>query len=278
MRSPPPGFLRRPTPDGVVVLRSDLETSLDAIGLFATGGFERLAAAEPLAKGRAETRVLALPARPERAVLRWFRHGGWLGPILGGCFVGSGRARRELIVTARLRAAGAPVPAPLFCVERRRAGPFRELVQATALEPRAVDALVFLASAPAPATLLRACAAAGDAVRRFHDAGGRHPDLHLENLLVRNEADGVAIRIIDLDRARIGAPPSTARRMRELARLARSLTKRGCVAQVGARGIARFFGAYCRDDRALRRALVARFAGARRRLAWHRLGYRLFGP
>jgi hypothetical protein len=46
---------------------------------------------------------------------------------------------------------------------------------------------------------------------------------------------------------------------------------------VGARGCARLLSAYTAGDRELRRALLRRLPRERRRLALHRLGYRLRG-
>lgn len=271
-----PLFVRRHTAYGVVDFQPDFTEALVRVGLFDADGFARLESAEALATGRAQTRVLALPGRTEKAVLRWLRHGGLIGPWLGGAFVGVARPRRELIVNAALRAAGAPVPAPLFCAARRTFGPVVEAVFATVLETQTEDALAFLTSAPADARVLSACAAAGRAVRRFHDAGGRHADLHLKNLLLRERTDGTEVLIVDLDRARANAVPNATRRLREIARLDRSLARRGVRERVGARGIARFFAAYCDGDRMLRRTLVAGFARERRRLAWHAIGYRFF--
>ena len=61
---------------------------------------------------------------------------------------------------------------------------------------------------------------------------------------------------------------------RELMRLLRSLSKRGVAEQVGARGCAAAFGAYCAGDRALRRQLLMSRAWEERRNALHALAYR----
>ncbi|HZO10436.1 MAG TPA: lipopolysaccharide kinase InaA family protein, partial [Myxococcota bacterium] len=145
-------------------------------------------------------------------------------------------------------------------------------------EPRTCDAAAFLASGPAPARVLRAAAAAGRALRRFHDAGGRHPDLHAGNLLLRETAAGATALFVDLDRARCGAPPGPGARFAELARLHRSLEKRGLGGCAGPRARAAFLGAYTGADRALRRALLRHLGRERRRLALHRLGWRLGAP
>jgi tRNA A-37 threonylcarbamoyl transferase component Bud32 len=114
----------------------------------------------------------------------------------------------------------------------------------------------------------------GAALRRFHDAGGRHADLHLKNLLLRETRAGADVVVIDLDRGAAGAAPGVARRARELGRLWRSLLKRGVAAQVGERGVAAFVSAYCAGDRALREALARRLPAERRRAALHALHYR----
>src|SRR5262249_18956366 len=56
----------------------------------------------------------------------------------------------------------------------------------------------------------RAAAAAGRALRRFHDLGGRHRDLHAGNLLLRETEACAEALLVDLDRACCGAPPAAA--------------------------------------------------------------------
>lgn len=145
---------------------------------------------------------------------------------------------------------------------------------ATVFEEDAEDAERFLARAPTGDEVLAAAAAAGAAVRAFHDAGGRHADLHLGNLLLLHRAGVLEARVVDLDKARAGGPPSPTRRMRELARLWRSAEKRGLAGRIGPRGCARFLAAYVRGDRALRRALLARLPRERLRIRLHALGWR----
>jgi Ser/Thr protein kinase RdoA (MazF antagonist) len=145
---------------------------------------------------------------------------------------------------------------------------------ATWWEPGARDARDFLAAGPAPARVARAAAAAGAALRRFHDAGGRHADLHAGNLLLREEASGCTALLADLDRARCGPPPPPSIRLAEMMRLHRSLVKLGLASRVGARGCAAFLLAYTGEDRRLRRALRRHLPGELRRLRLHRAGWR----
>ena len=245
----------------------------DARALLLPGELARRLADASGARGRAVTALLH--ARDGScALLRPVRHGGLLAPLWGERLLGLGRPLRELRVAAELHARGAPVTRPLLVVGARR-GLFWQAALATAYAEGARDGVALLASEPARPRLVRALEAAARAVRRFHDAGGRHPDLHLGNLLFREGERACEALVIDLDGARAGEPPAAARRMRELMRLYRSVAKRGFAARVGARGCARFLSAYCAGDRALRRALLAALPRERLRLARHVVSWRI---
>jgi tRNA A-37 threonylcarbamoyl transferase component Bud32 len=73
-------------------------------------------------------------------------------------------------------------------------------------------------STPPPALL----GAVARAVRRLHDVGLDHRDLHAGNLLVRGPADAPEVVAVDLHRTRIGRPLGEARRVANLAKLVHS--------------------------------------------------------
>ena len=235
--------------------------------------FARALSVETGTRGRTATAFFAL-RDGARVWLRPVRHGGLLAPLWGSNLLGLGRPLRELRVCAALRARGAPVPRALFVVGQRR-GPFWSAVLGTSYERDTRDGLSLLTAGMEPAALAAATRAAARAVRRFHDAGGRHADLHLGNLLFRARDTGFEALVIDLDRGHAGAPPDASRRMRELMRLYRSLVKRGLDARVGARDVARFLHVYCAGDRQLRRALLAALPREWRRIARHRWSWAL---
>jgi 3-deoxy-D-manno-octulosonic acid kinase len=262
----------------VLVVQPEFESTVRALGLLEQGRLAALFADAAGAMGRSPITVLPLPGRGERLALRRLRHGGLFGSLLGSAFLGAGRARRELEVTAELRARGAPVPRPVLAVASRIGGPLWRAALATVFEEAAQDAVAFLSASPSREQVLRACEAAGAAVRRFHDAGGHHPDLHVKNLLVRAGSALPEIIVIDLDRARVAAPPEPAERMAELMRLVRSLVKRGLAAGVGTRGFASFLRGYTGGDRGLRRALLARLPLERTRLRLHALTWKASAP
>ena len=270
----PPGFRCVSVGPVFLVVDPTLEDAARALSLDSPGGVDRHFARGGGARGRGETALVEVPGSTERLVLRRLLHGGVLGPLLGPVFLGMGRPLRELRVTAELRSAGAPVPRPALALGRRMVGPFRSLVVGTYLVPDAVDALHFLESEPDHRRLLRAASAVGRAVRRFHDEGGRHSDLHVKNLLIRERGDTTECIVIDLDKARITPGLTPGERMTQIMRLFRSLLKRGVLEPVGSRGCAQFFGAYCGKDRLLRRALWRRVDRELRKVAIHQLGYR----
>jgi 3-deoxy-D-manno-octulosonic acid kinase len=267
------GFAWSASPRLRVAADAALRPALAEAGLLDVAGVCAHLAAAAGARGRAPLAVVELPGGARRVALRSLRRGGWLGPLLGGALARGGRPFAELAVTARLLAAGAPVPQPLLAIAWRSGAVWRAAL-GTAFLDDAVDAATALAAPPPRRRLLLLLATAGRAVRRFHDVGGSHPDLHVGNLLVRERGGAAEAWIVDLDGARAGALPGPDERMAQLMRLHRSLVKRGLlVAAGGERGSLWFLHAYVAGDRALRRALLARLPAERRRLARHALLY-----
>jgi 3-deoxy-D-manno-octulosonic acid kinase len=266
----PPGFER--STRGACVLVADATLLPDAEALLDEATFEA-AFQQPAGEGRAATALLDLGPGGSRIWLRRLLHGGAVGPLLGRAYFGMRRPLAELDVNQRLRAAGAPVPRPALAWGRRLLGPIFACAVGTYYEEDTCDVLAFLRGGPDRARVLRAADALGRAVRRFHDAGGRHPDLHVKNLLLRERGADYEAIVIDLDRARIGIDATPDERMSQLVRLFRSLLKRGVLRTVGARGCARFLRAYCQDDRRLRRSMWRHLDRELRLVAIHRLRY-----
>jgi len=270
---PPAGFVRQDSGPRSLVVAEEFAAPVADLGLLEPGGLERCFSGRTGAAGRVSTALVALAEPHPRLLVRRLVHGGALGPLLRGAYWGMGRAVEELRVTAVLHRDGAPVPRPALALGRRLLGPLHSCAVGTVYEEGSVDLLEFLETGPAPRRVLAAAAATGRAVRAFHDAGGRHADLHVKNLLIREGATGTECIVIDLDKARVTAGLTPGERMAQLMRLFRSLLKRGVIDGVGARGCARFFSRYCGDDRRLRRALWRRLPGELRKVAIHKLRY-----
>jgi len=262
--------------DRVLFVAPEFESAALALGFLSPGGLEGMLAAASGPRGRSRTAVVSLPGRAGRLHLRPVQHGGILRGLRGDRLLGLSRPLAELRAHARLRAAGVPVPVPVLVAARRRRGGYRAAL-ATLYEEQTLDGIALLASQTSEATRRRAACAAGSAVRAFHDAGARHSDLHVGNLLFRDRGARVEALVVDLDKIKLGAPLRPSERMAELMRLHRSLVKRGLLAEVGVRGCASFFTAYTAGDRELRAALLRRLPRERARLAIHALGWRLGG-
>lgn len=255
-----------------LIVDEEILPALGELGLLEEGGLDALFARHtPGESGRAATAIV--PVGDRAVVVRRLLHGGLLGPLLGPWFLGLGRPIRELEVTDSLHRSGAPVPRAAFALGVHRFGPLCHAALATWRVEDSRDALAFLADPDEGERVLEAAAVLGRTVRRFHDAGGRHGDLHVKNLLLREGEERLEGVVIDLDKARVTPGLNPDERMSQLMRLFRSLLKRELIDVVGARGCARFFGAYCGDDRHLRRALWARVDAEMRKVALHRWRY-----
>ena len=203
--------------DGIVgVVRADL-ADLPLADFFAAG--------EPLAQARGRgDGVAVLNLRPGLcAVARTYRRGGALAGVLPQQFLDPARPRRELETLLALRAAGVRVVEPLAALARRDAAFFRLRLLTTRVEG-ALPLPAFLAAAP---HLRRAAVSrAGAVVQAAFAAGLRHRDLHPDNFVVTAAtADPPAVFLLDLDRARLGAPVRTPVRLAMLTRMARYLAR-----------------------------------------------------
>jgi len=253
-------------------------------GLVHPAGYKTLlASARSVRGGRGENLLLEDAGWGETIRLRPVRHGGWLARLLGDRFLRPTRVFCEFDTWLHLRSRGVSLPEPIFAVSLRRRLFWRSAL-ATRELPNTQDAATWLASGPDGTTLQAASDQLALAIRRFHDAGAIHGDLHLRNLLfeIENEVEaevdaGDVSRVpsgcwlIDLDRTRIVDRLSPAQRMREWMRLVRSIEKAGLAEQFPARLRARLLRTYCEGDRQLQREMLEGAPREIRRIARHRL-------
>jgi 3-deoxy-D-manno-octulosonic acid kinase len=267
-----PGFRRLQRDGALLWVNPRFDEPVHALDLLDPTARERAWRGAATEGGRGPAARLAL-ADGDSLLLRRSLHGGALGPLLGDRWLTLRRPLAELRVTSALRAAGAPVPTPVLALGWRNTGLLWQAAVGTVVEEDTVDARAFLEAAPDPQAVGEATTAAGLAIRRFHDAGGRHADLHLGNLLLRTSPAKPRAVVIDLDKARILDQVTAARRMRELMRLYRSVVKRRLLKPLGPQGVRRFFEAYVGSDRDLGRALLTHLPHELRRLRLHALCY-----
>lgn len=224
----------------------------------------------PGRRGRARGRVATLEGHSERLYLRPARHGGALGFLWRGGFLGTRRARHELEVAQRLRQRGAEVSEPVLAATRRRGALFEAIIATVYIE-NSLDLEGYARETSSPGQQRQVAATLGRCLRRFHDVGGTHPDLHAGNLMIENSGEDARAWIIDLDRARVRDRVSPRRRMREIMRLHRSLEKRGLKEGLGRDRLAAFWAAYVDSDRKLRAQLLSHRAREWRRTQRHRI-------
>ena len=157
-------------------------------------------------------------------VLRPYRRGGLIGRFNHHLYLGfRPRPLRELRVTEALRAAGVPTIEPLAAaVHWVLPGCYRGALVSLEV-PLAVNLWRYLCEVE-PAERERACSTAAMATRRLHDAGAVHPDLNLQNYLVRRGTSGREVMIIDFDQVRL-ASVSARDRQAAFARLCRSIRR-----------------------------------------------------
>ncbi|MHC4391477.1 MAG: aminotransferase class I/II-fold pyridoxal phosphate-dependent enzyme [Planctomycetota bacterium] len=244
---------------------------------------------------RGTVRIADLPGVGPVAIRR-YRRGGVLRHLRSDTYPRFERAAAELHLFAHLESKGVPTLRPIAAVGVP-AGKRWKLFLITEAVPGARNLASLLgdpavkASPRARAGLLRA---AGAAVRTLLDAGLRHPDLNLMNLLVEEAAAlpepletwrqaPPRVLIIDLDRAAAEETPLRAQdRGRAIGRLYRSYRKLAVRGELCSRttDLLRFARGYAgqpndRDRRRARRNELRTFAERSDRTFFlHRLGYK----
>ncbi len=210
--------------------------------------------------------------------VREYRKGGLLRAVRGRRFHGRLRPLDELVLLRRLLAAKVPVPEAVGAVVKHGLLGWRGFLLTKEVEA-ALDLETFLYDPSClPVVYPReALADAGRSVRRLHDAGVSHADLHPKNLLLAGRTG--EILVLDLDRARPfdGLLPDE-ERLSNLVRLGRAVEKhrlRGM--RVGRRAALRFLGGYTGDPAAAARLLERVRERLGRGLSWRVLWWKLSG-
>ena len=165
-------------------------------------------------------------------VIRSYVHGGFYGLITGGLFLGKERPLKELIVGEYALRQGIPTNTILAALCRRVVGPFYRSWLITREIPEAPDLIGFLENLKVKSLHQRATIKrrlignVATAIRRMHDRGIYHADLHLKNILVGVNSEGeFSVYLIDFDKSRFLDRFTFRFRMKNLMRLNRSAEK-----------------------------------------------------
>ena len=284
----PDGFRVVEGERGVLACREGQLDALIASG-FSPDGRHRAGGAPEMADaheaGREPLGLLDVAGVP--CLARRFSHGGLARALTGRRFKDPGRPFEELVLSESLRGRSVPTPRVLAARAVRVRPMGFELTLVTERIPGSMDLGHLLGAVRrgerTAGDLRRATDAAGQLVRRLHDAGCVHADLQPANILLL-EGRWEEAWILDLDRSRLlgdGGLPEAAR-VGNLGRLWRHVARRereyGPV--VGARGAIRFLRAYGVDRAERRRFMAAVERGAADRGPLHRVGWwleRTFG-
>lgn len=172
------------------------------------------------AGGRGGIMFVAAPVGA--CVLRHYRRGGWVAPLLGDRYLWTGAERSrgfaEFRLLAELVRRGLPVPVPVAARYRRRGIYYAaDLITRTIAHAQTIAELI--AQRQFDGEL---AGRVGGLVARFHAAGVDHADLNAHNILLADDE----LWLIDLDRGEIRAT-GVAWKLANLARLKRSLLKVG---------------------------------------------------
>lgn len=218
--------------------------------------------------GRGE--VLVSKGAGGEVAIRRYRHGGLLRRLTGDLFFFGNRPFQELVVTEKARTAGVPTVKILAAIKQRGWGGWYRGYLITEYLPATVDLIHYLDQRPPATQRQEVIALAAHAVRKIHQKGIYHADLHLKNFLVEDERR-VKVYLIDFDKSRMFSSLAPSRRMKNLRRLDRSAEKLKRLGLFLTEADKKHFcHLYARGDQAIR-PYLKRFAA---RYWWHRLIYR----
>lgn len=159
-----------------------------------------------------------------RVVVRPYRRGGWMRLVNEKTYWGvSPRSFRELECLVALKQRGVPVVEPVGAAVRWRGWWSYEAWLVTRYVEQSQTLWSWFASDPGGEHRRAGLDAVARAVAELHRAGAYHPDLNLQNILVRSAGGAVEAWLVDLDGAIIRSSRTDARR--SLARMRRSARK-----------------------------------------------------
>ncbi|MGR3317366.1 MAG: lipopolysaccharide kinase InaA family protein [Candidatus Anammoxibacter sp.] len=182
--------------------------------------------------GRGRCLTVACDGMDGRVVIRRYRHGGFLGMIVGDLFWNHARPLNELMVSEKAFEMGLMTTRTVAVIKHNTLlYPFFKAEMVTEEIPDAFDLVRYIKDNKLTNVKLHKkkkeiiCEAA-IAVRRMHEIGIYHGDLHLKNILVKEDQSGkVCIYIMDFDKSTLHKSLNIAQRMKNLYRLDRSVEK-----------------------------------------------------
>ncbi len=264
---PPSGYRLLREGKREIMVRDGYEDHLRHQGLLDPAGLWEQTPSPAHLMGRGE--VLIIKGKEDIAV-RKYRHGGLLRRLTGDLFLFGSRPFKEAEITEMVKSAGIPTLEVLAAIVERRWGDWYRGYLITRYLPGAVDLIRYLDGQPDGKMRRAVIEKAGGVVRKMHQGGIYHADLHLKNFLVE-EKKGPKVYLIDFDRSKVYASLRPSQRMRNMKRLDRSAEKlRGEGLPLTQKDKEVFYRAYATGDKEIHpfiRSYLERYG-------WHRFLYR----
>lgn len=212
--------------------------------------------------GREPHAVIHIPElADEGIIIRHSRHGGLFGCIAGDIYCIGNRFLNELIASETAIEKGVNTAEIIAVIKQKAFGPFYRIDVLSKEISNSLDLIELLTNpykSPLPPLIKggkggftvrkNIIETAAKTVRKMHDAGIYHTDLHLKNILIQHgvpsplmeEGKGgghIKAHIIDMDKAKRVNVVSASLRMRNLSRLDRSVEKLKASAKLKNRAI-----------------------------------------
>jgi tRNA A-37 threonylcarbamoyl transferase component Bud32 len=228
----PPGFRRIEEGNAVLVAREEFAEAAHRVFAPLYQAWARIAQRRFTAQGRAGIVSFPLGKDLPAMMVRRYVHGGLFARVGRDLYWDMDRALMELIVAESAKRGGVRTPDPIGVLGQRMYGPFWRLAFLSVEVTESEDLIHYgcrLSEYPPETAALEKRGVIREAalqIRKMHDLGIDHADLHLKNLLLRRRADATPeVYLLDFDRASSGPPLDAERRLKNLKRLARSVRK-----------------------------------------------------
>ena len=181
--------------------------------------------------GRGTCRVVSLGVPDNKVVIRRYRHGGLLGMLVGDLFWGRTRPFNELAVSRKALTMGLQTTEIVAIIMHNL---FFFLFKADLVTKEIVNSFDLISclkdDLPEMVNIYRqkkeVIVEIASSVRKMHDIGIYHGDLHLKNIMIKVAKDsGFSVYIIDMDKSKLIDCLTVEDRVKNLYRLDRSVEK-----------------------------------------------------
>ncbi len=228
----PPGFERMEQGGTVLLVRREWAKAVGKALSPLHAAWRLIGRRRFTARGRSGVVSFPLEGDLPPMMVRRYRHGGLLAGVGRDLYLGTARATEELAVTEAARRGRLRTVIPVGVLCQRVHVIFWRLAFLSAEISDSEDMVHFccrLAEYPAETAAREKRGVIREAalqIRKMHDLGIHHADLHLKNLLLqRRQAGTPQVYVIDFDKARLGEPLDLEQRLNNIRRLARSVRK-----------------------------------------------------